>query len=94
MASAAASAAGFSHKKKLTKSKSSSDRKPLTVESLKKTAQKMGIPLSCDGKAKTRAQLMAAINYRKKHGATKQAAAPKKKATVKKPKKKKPTKRK
>jgi hypothetical protein len=57
------------HKKKSSKKKSSKKTtatpKARSLETVKKEAKRLKIPLSKDGKSKTKAQLEAAIRYRK-----------------------------
>lgn len=52
-------------KKKTTSKKSGSKKKGPTLEQVKKQAKKAHIPLSKKGKAKTKAQLQAALRARK-----------------------------
>lgn len=72
----AASASGGAAKRRKKPAKKTTAKKPAkkstakkstgpTVEQLKKQAKRQGIPLSRNGKAKTKAQLKAAISHHK-----------------------------
>ena len=51
-------------KRKAAKKSTASKGKEVSLEQLKKKAKNLGITLSKDGKAKTKAQLRAAVSYR------------------------------
>ena len=73
-------------KKKSPKSKTATKRKPAkrggaathTVEYYKDKARKMGIPLSKNGKTKTKKQLQSAISARKSASSARKSASKRK----------------